>query len=62
VLPVGVFVSETAKAHHCNALEVMMETGNAHSEFVRYIFNFKLLIEVFAQMTDCLGNALSVSS
>ena len=50
------------RAHRRDGLEVMMEAGNAHSEFARNIIDSERLVKVFAQTPDRLGNAAGVSS
>jgi len=41
---------------------MVMEAGNAHPEFARYIIDSERLVKAFAQAPDCFRNAASVSS
>jgi hypothetical protein len=50
------------RAHHCDALEMMVEARNAHAWFTRGLFDFKRLIEVCAQTPDRPGEAAGVHS
>ena len=47
-------------AHRRDGLEVVMEAGNAHSEFVRDVIHSHRLVKVFAQQADRFGNAVCV--
>jgi hypothetical protein len=49
------------RAHCRDALEMMVKSGNAHAEFARHILNLERLVNVFAELFDCLGNAASLS-